>query len=85
LSSVLSQFTRLTVRRTDRILIARWRLYSMQSGINDYVPNDWCDSRLFMGLHERPFVQTFSSQTNIAKTCLSNIRFYCAVYYSGRN
>jgi len=31
-SSVLSQFTRLTDRQTDRILIARPRLHSMQRG-----------------------------------------------------
>jgi len=34
LSSVLSQWTRLTDRRTDRILIARPRLHSMQRGKN---------------------------------------------------
>jgi len=34
LSSVLSQSTRLTDRRTDRILIARPRLHSMQHGEN---------------------------------------------------
>jgi len=32
LSSILSQFTRLTDRQTDRILITRPRLHSMQSG-----------------------------------------------------
>ena len=32
LSTVLSQFTRVTDRRTDRILIARARLHSMQRG-----------------------------------------------------
>jgi len=41
ISSVLSQFTRLTDRRTDgrtdRIIIARPRLHSMQRGNNSYL------------------------------------------------
>jgi len=36
LSTVLSQCTRVTDRRTDRILIARPRLHSMQRGKNQY-------------------------------------------------
>jgi len=37
LSSVLPQSTRLTDRRTDRILIARPRLHSMQRGKNEMI------------------------------------------------
>jgi len=41
LSSVLPQCTRLTDRRTDRILIARPRLHSMQCGKNSGLHQIW--------------------------------------------
>jgi len=55
LSTVLSQFTRVTDRQTEIILIARPRLHSMQRG------KSWSKKLLITALHA---IQTRSSDDN---------------------